>query len=47
MKIQSCASLFLQNNWVCNSNWKPYALHTAFWLGASVGACVCGHIANR
>ncbi|XP_021926516.1 solute carrier family 22 member 1-like isoform X2 [Zootermopsis nevadensis] len=39
-------TLTSENNWVCNFKWKAYTLHTAFWLGASVGVCVCGHIAN-
>ncbi|KAJ4429790.1 hypothetical protein ANN_21994, partial [Periplaneta americana] len=29
-------TLTTENNWVCDSKWKPYAVHTAFWLGASL-----------
>ncbi|XP_069686709.1 solute carrier family 22 member 1-like [Periplaneta americana] len=40
-------TLTTENNWVCDSKWKPYAVHTAFWLGASLGAYVCGYMAKR
>ena len=34
--------ILVQNNWVCEEDYKPMLIHTIFWIGNTVGCLLWG-----
>ncbi|KAF2361268.1 Major facilitator superfamily [Trinorchestia longiramus] len=40
-------TLASEEDWVCDSAWRPYTVLTAFWVGNTIGACILGLLSDK